>query len=51
MDSSAGRGTILEDNIAVKNQIISNPSELDWFTFETKIRKVVADLMEPNIRR
>ncbi|CAI2384608.1 unnamed protein product [Moneuplotes crassus] len=31
--------------------IMSNPSELDWFTFETKIRKVVTDLMEPSIKR
>ena len=29
----------------------NGPSELDWFTFETKMRKVVADLLEPNIKR
>jgi len=51
MDQTPGRGTILDESLTVKNQIMSNPSELDWFTFETKIRKVVADLMEPSIKR
>lgn len=51
MEPSPRKSNVLDDSISVKNQIMVNPSELDWFTFETKIRKVITDLMEPNIKR
>lgn len=51
MDSSSVKGSEALYKGKSDNVNLCNPSELDWFTFETKIRKVIAELLEPNIKR